>query len=186
MHLAEGYHLSRHSGRKERVRDMLEALGTSVLSGACTTMGAALFMFFGQIQFFLQFGAFLLSVIGFSLLFSLGFFTTTMAIIGPQGETGSLIPLFRYISKCCSQGQSGIKNNSGVQPMNADTKMNDKSKLALNNPLCTSNGLSHDQSKTDNPNSQNSVHELANIPLSSEKNILGATEEMKVIEVTPL
>jgi hypothetical protein len=39
VHLAEGYHLSLHKDRLSRTRDMLEEMGTSVFSGACTTLG---------------------------------------------------------------------------------------------------------------------------------------------------
>ena len=54
VHLAEGYHLSVRKDRLGRTQDMLERLGISVLSGAATTLGAAFFMMFAKIQFFLQ------------------------------------------------------------------------------------------------------------------------------------
>lgn len=54
VHLAEGYHMSKASDRHGRLRDALGSMGSSVLSGACSTLGASLFMLFAQIQFFFQ------------------------------------------------------------------------------------------------------------------------------------
>ncbi|XP_067682304.1 protein dispatched homolog 1-like [Haliotis asinina] len=97
VHLAEGYHLSRHEHRQGRLRDMLETVGISVLSGACTTLGASLFMLFAVILFFMQFGIFMFCTIGFSLFYSLIMFAPLLAICGPQGNFGSLSPLYAWI-----------------------------------------------------------------------------------------
>ena len=97
VHLAEGYHLSFQPSRRLKAKDTLDHLGVSVLCGAGTTLGAAFFMLFGKIQFFLQFGTFLFCTIGFALLFSLCFFINFMALFGPQGNTGSLRPLIFWL-----------------------------------------------------------------------------------------
>ncbi|XP_046379986.2 protein dispatched homolog 3-like [Haliotis rufescens] len=97
VHLAEGYHLSRHEHRLGRLRDMLETVGISVLSGACTTLGASLFMLFAVILFFMQFGIFMFCTIGFSLFYSLLLFAPLLAICGPQGNFGSLSPVYAWI-----------------------------------------------------------------------------------------
>ncbi|XP_077990897.1 protein dispatched-like [Glandiceps talaboti] len=97
VHLAEGYHLSPKEDRLGRLQDMLEHVGVSVISGAATTLGASLFMLFAQILFFMQFGIFMFCTIGFSLIFSLGLFTTLLGLIGPQGETGSLKFIYRWV-----------------------------------------------------------------------------------------
>jgi len=98
VHLAEGYHMSPRVNRKSRVQDMLEMMGISVFSGACTTLGASVFMFFGQIQFIVRFGIFMFCTIGFSLVFSLGLFTTMMGIIGPSSDTGDIKVMYRYLA----------------------------------------------------------------------------------------
>ena len=77
VHLAEGYHLSLHKDRLSRTRDMLESMGMSVFFGACTTLGASMFMFISKAKVGLQFGVFLFCTVGFSLLFSLGLFYYT-------------------------------------------------------------------------------------------------------------
>lgn len=107
VHLAEGYHLSPHKDRVSRTRDMLEAMGSPVISGACTTLGASAFMFFAQIQFAFQFGTFIFCNIGFSLLFSLGFFTTFMGIFGPENDSGSL----KNVYKSCKNRYKRWRNS---------------------------------------------------------------------------
>ncbi|XP_045172972.2 protein dispatched homolog 1-like [Mercenaria mercenaria] len=97
VHLAEGYTLSLHHDRLSRVRDMLDLMAVSVFFGACTTIGASIFMLFTVLSFFSQFATFLLSTIGFSLLFSMGLFVTLLGIFGPEGETGNVIAIFRRI-----------------------------------------------------------------------------------------
>ena len=103
VHLAEGYHLSKRDDRKSRVQDMLEIMGISVFSGACTTLGASVFMFFAQIQFIIRFGMFMFSTIGFSLLYSLAFFTTLMGILGPSGNQGDVKIIFNYLVNKCGR-----------------------------------------------------------------------------------
>lgn len=90
VHLADGYVRSKKVKRVDRVRDMLRTVGVSVLSGACTTLGASAFMLGSQIMFFFQFGIFMFCTIGFSIFFALGFFTVIVGMIGPEGDRGSL------------------------------------------------------------------------------------------------
>ena len=101
VHLAEGYSRSLHKDRHGRVRDMLQEVGISVISGAFTTLGASFFLLFAQILFFTEFGLFMFSTIGLSILFALGFFSTIMGIVGPENEFGSLRPLYRACARAC-------------------------------------------------------------------------------------
>lgn len=111
VHLAEGYTLSLHKDRFSRVRDMLDEMAVSVFFGACTTLGASLFMFIAQLSFFLQFGIFMFSTIGFSLFFAMGMFVTLMGFCGPQGDTGNLVVLFERLQRWCKS-----KRGSGMPP----------------------------------------------------------------------
>ena len=97
VHLSEAYHTSPQKHRSEKVRDMLEQMGVSVISGAFSTLGASSFMMAAQIQFFLQFGIFLFLTIGFSLIYSLFLFTPLLSVIGPEGNTGSVVPIISWI-----------------------------------------------------------------------------------------
>lgn len=97
VHLADGYVRSQKHSRSDKVRETLGQVGISVLSGACTTIGASIFMLFAQILFFFQFGIFMFCTIGISIFFALFFFTSLMALVGPEGNTGSILPLVRYM-----------------------------------------------------------------------------------------
>ena len=97
VHLAVGYHASPCQDRHGRMKDMLRNVGVSVTSGAITTLGASLFMLFVKILFFMQFGIFMFATIGFSLFYALGLFTVMLGLIGPEGESGSIVPVFRRI-----------------------------------------------------------------------------------------
>ena len=97
VHLAEGYMELKDQDRLTRVRYTLGHVGISVSSGACTTLGASIFMLAAKIIFFSQFGIFIFCTIGLSILYSLILFTTVLAMIGPEGETGSLMPAIRKI-----------------------------------------------------------------------------------------
>lgn len=97
VHLADGYMELDGEDRKTRVKYTLGHVGISVFSGACTTLGASIFMLAAKIIFFKQFGTFIFCTIGLSILYSLILFTTVLAMIGPEGETGSLRPVWRII-----------------------------------------------------------------------------------------
>ena len=97
VHLAEGYMELKDQDRLTRVRYTLGHVGISVSSGACTTLGASIFMLAAKIIFFSQFGIFIFCTIGLSILYSLILFTTLLALVGPEGETGSLLPAIRKI-----------------------------------------------------------------------------------------
>ncbi|BFZ10068.1 hypothetical protein BsWGS_13107 [Bradybaena similaris] len=97
VHLSESYNHAPHDGRARKTRDMLEQMGVSILSGAITTSGAAVFMLQAQIYFFFQFGVFIMSTIVLSLFYSMFWFTPMLAVIGPEGNVGSLKPVFQWV-----------------------------------------------------------------------------------------
>lgn len=112
VHLAEAYNASPYVRRHDRARNMLEKMGLSVLSGAFTTFGAALFMLGAQIQFIYQFGIFVMITVCTSLLFSMFVFTSLMLVLGPEGNTGSIKAL---VKKCFCCKQNGDQD-SDIQP----------------------------------------------------------------------
>ena len=97
VHLADGYIHSNKVKRVDRMREMLRTVGVSIVSGACTTLGASMFMLGSQIMFFYQFGIFMFCTIGFSILFALAFFPIIVSMIGPEGDRGSLKRCFSCI-----------------------------------------------------------------------------------------
>ena len=119
VHLAEAYISSESPRRSDRVHHMLESIGLSVISGAITTIGAATFMLFAKIQFLFQFGIFIISTVGISLLFSLLGFTTFLSLCGPQGDTGCLKALAQSCKKICLK-----RDKSGNTEAKGPTKRN--------------------------------------------------------------
>lgn len=99
VHLSESYYQAPHDNRQRRVRDMLEHMGISVLSGAITTAGASAFLLFSQLFFFFQFGLFVLVTIFLSVFYCLFWFTPMLAVVGPEAGLGSLQPVFRWTAR---------------------------------------------------------------------------------------
>lgn len=66
-------------------------MGTSVFAGMTTTVGAAVFLFLGQIVLFEKFATIIVSTCAISFLTSMLFFGAVMHIIGPQAGFGNLI-----------------------------------------------------------------------------------------------
>lgn len=99
VHLADGYVRSPFHTRQEKIRDALGSVGISILSGATTTLGASVFMLAAKIVFFFQFGIFMFVTIGLSILYALFFFTTLLALAGPNGKTGSILTIWRFLKK---------------------------------------------------------------------------------------
>ena len=112
VHLAEGYTISLHTDRLSRVRDMLDEMAVSVFMGACTTLGASLFMFIAQLSLFFQFGIFMFCTIGFSLFFSMGMFVTLMGLFGPQGDTGNIVVMVKGLHSWCRSQRA--RNKTGA------------------------------------------------------------------------
>eukprot|EP01064_Diplonema_japonicum_P006047 TRINITY_DN13_c0_g1_i9.p1 TRINITY_DN13_c0_g1~~TRINITY_DN13_c0_g1_i9.p1 ORF type:complete len:1041 (+),score=286.38 TRINITY_DN13_c0_g1_i9:142-3264(+) len=95
-HLAEAYIESESHDREGRVRDMLARVGISVVSGAISTLGASMFLFFPTIIFFNKFGIMIFMTIGFSLFWALVFFPALMSTpLGPEGNMGNWL----YVAK---------------------------------------------------------------------------------------
>lgn len=129
VHLAEGYMHLVGQDRLTKVHHTLTHVGISVLSGACSTLGASVFMLGAKIVFFFQFGIFMFCTIGLSILFSLLFFTTVLALVGPEvNEKGSIKPAVKfcvdhirgkrksntYCYRCEGKGFVPLKNEQGA------------------------------------------------------------------------
>jgi len=107
VHLASHYIRSAHSNRYDRVQEALQEIGISIFSGAVTTFGAGIFLFFATIIVFYKFAIMIVSTITFSLIYSMLFFAAIMHVCGPQGHTGSLSCVFRI----CKKGNNKIGND---------------------------------------------------------------------------
>lgn len=86
LHIAHGYHSSQHKTRLEKVRATLTHLGVSILGGAITTGGSAIFLLFCKIYFFLQLGTMMLLNTTYALIYSLGWLCCILIVMGPTSN----------------------------------------------------------------------------------------------------
>jgi len=98
VHLIHAYGESSADTSSERVQSALKTLGISLIGGVATTVGAALFLWFAQIQFFSKFGQFLASTVIVSLAIALTFLMPAAILIGPVGRGGTLCA-----APCCKR-----------------------------------------------------------------------------------
>merc|ERR1712048_92989 len=100
VHMADAYLEALADDRLSRTQFMLGKMGSAVISGASTTIGAAFFMCWCYITFFQKFGLIILFTVLQSLVTALVFFTSLMALVGPQGSFGNI-----YFPCCLSTGE---------------------------------------------------------------------------------
>ena len=89
VHLAHSFMESPdRSTREARVRYSVGHMGVSVLSGALTSLGASLLLFFCTLQFFATFGTFFFGTILLAWVWANFFFIPALGTIGPEGIQG--------------------------------------------------------------------------------------------------
>eukprot|EP00439_Symbiodinium_sp_Y106_P041070 s856_g5.t1 len=97
IHLGDAYLECPDESREDRVQFMVTKMGVSVISGAISSAGAAIFMTFCQSLFLIKFGIVICFVISVSVVTSLVFFSALLLVAGPSGESGSLAPVLRLL-----------------------------------------------------------------------------------------
>ena len=65
-------------------------MGSTVMAGAVTTAGSGAFMFMCQMRFFYKMAVLITLTIGFSFVYSFGFFMAYLIMIGPEYDNGNL------------------------------------------------------------------------------------------------
>merc|ERR1711871_311911 len=83
LHMAHGYHSAHGATRFEKIRDALTHLGISIIGGAITTAGAAIFLFFCRMYLFIQLGTMMFMNTVLALFFSLIFLSSMLMVAGP-------------------------------------------------------------------------------------------------------
>jgi hypothetical protein len=101
VHLGSHYVHSPFQDKYRRTRFALSEMGVSIIGGAITTMGSAIFLIPCLFVIFDKMAFLILGTIGFSLFYSLVFFVMITHLIGPQKEFASLNPLKRKLIGCC-------------------------------------------------------------------------------------
>merc|ERR1712003_227389 len=101
VHLSEAYLASGQETRFFRSRRMLGIVGSSVLSGAISTMLGIFWLFFATNMIFFKFGSFIFFLICCSCGMSLIAFTAAMTHIGPEGDSGNVLALYKKcVARC--------------------------------------------------------------------------------------
>jgi len=85
--------------REGRVQHALSAMGITVVSGALTTLFAALPLLFTVPVFYSRFGSFVFICITLSILTSIFFLVPVLLVIGPAGTFGDIKPLYMLQAK---------------------------------------------------------------------------------------
>lgn len=102
VHLANHYVECAYEDKHKKMQLSLEEIGISIISGASTTIGSGIFLFFATLTIFTKFAILIVSTICFSLVYALIFFSALIHAFGPEGNMGSLIYLFGLLkSKVC-------------------------------------------------------------------------------------
>jgi len=101
VHLSEAYLASGKYHKVDRSRRMLGIVGSSILSGAMSTLLGIFWLFFATNFVFFKFGSFIFFLIFCSMGMSLIAFTSAMTMIGPEGESGNIMLCAkRCIARC--------------------------------------------------------------------------------------
>ena len=93
LHIGHMYEEAKEKGynsREDRISYSLERMGTTVLAGAITTAGSALFMLFCQMTFFYKMALLISITILNSLVYSLVFLVSICLLIGPENDFGHI------------------------------------------------------------------------------------------------
>merc|ERR1719221_2568539 len=80
---------------------MLGIVGSSVLSGAISTMLGIFWLFFATNMIFFKFGSFIFFLICCSCGMSLIAFTAAMTHIGPEGDSGNIVLCAKRLRARC-------------------------------------------------------------------------------------
>ena len=120
IHLGDAYLECPDEKREDRVQFMVTKMGVSVISGAISSAGAALFMMFCRSLFLVKFGMVICFVISVSVVTSLVFFSAMLLAIGPSGEIGSISALFRKVRRrlpCFKKNEEKEEESEPVKPV---------------------------------------------------------------------
>merc|ERR1711871_220971 len=83
LHMSHGYHGAHGETRYKKIRHALTHLGVSIIGGAGTTAGAAIFLFFCHMYLFIQLGTMMFMNTLLALFFSLIFLSSMLMVAGP-------------------------------------------------------------------------------------------------------
>jgi predicted RND superfamily exporter protein len=89
-HMLEEADQKGFTSRIERFEYAASKMGSTIVAGAITTGGSAMFMFVCQMTFFTKMATLITITILLSFVFSLGFFMGLLVLVGPEGGQGKI------------------------------------------------------------------------------------------------
>lgn len=108
VHLANAYMESKSETRASKMQDSLTVMGVSITAGSITTILSATALWAAVSVFFNKFAYLVTVTILSAFLWSILFFSAFCVTLGPEGTTGSIEPVYRWIgqkisscTKCC-------------------------------------------------------------------------------------
>jgi hypothetical protein len=106
-HVAAAYLKESTLPREQRALAAVAHLGSSITSGAVTTLIGSIFLCFGTITFFSNFGIFLVEIISLSIGATLISFVCALHLFGPEGHLGQIPCPSRRGCKRGSEAEDG-------------------------------------------------------------------------------
>ena len=106
LHMAHGFHGAHGKTRFEKIRDALTHLGVSIVGGAVTTAGAAIFLLFCHMFLFVQLGTMMFANTLLALFFSLVFLAAVCDVGGPLSHMFDIYAFPGFVLKLLGKGKS--------------------------------------------------------------------------------
>jgi len=134
LHIAHAYHKCNIIKRNVKIQRAVFVAGSPILWSAISTMGGSAFLFACRTWLLTELGILICTVIGLSLIFSLGFLLAVLACIGPlpiASDDGKyqnlhsfdLMSIFKLLSKCLQMGKSDT--SASVEVVERDTEQSE-------------------------------------------------------------
>lgn len=90
VHLAMDYKYQPYMLRARKMQATYKNMGSPILAGTISTLGAGAFLFGGKLIIFMKFGVCIMCTIAVSFFVSMLFFGAIMTIVGPQDGCGDI------------------------------------------------------------------------------------------------
>ena len=112
LHIAHAYHRSKISDRSVKIQRAIYVTGSPILWSAISTMGGSAFLFACRTWLLTELGILIVSIIGLSLTFSLGFLLALLSWVGPIPIDGNLhswdiVAIIRFCLRCIRKDGRG-------------------------------------------------------------------------------
>ena len=113
---SEAGHSEGLTTRAERMASSATRMGVTVTMGGCTTLASGCMLWMCTLTFFTKFAVLIIATICFSLSAALLFFMPLCAIIGPEGDFGDVVAMWKSRAGGDSTGP-GTGANDAVEEM---------------------------------------------------------------------